>query len=164
MPLCVSEHPPAALRTDDSRLRSAGDDCPGIDAGQKSPTQHERFDRRPRFQQELSDLQLPAQELLRMLGDEELVVLAPQEWRAGHGQDRAIRGIQNQSHRSIRIVLLASVGVDMNIVQTASGQLVEVQGTGEAGTFDRSQLSTMLDLGERGIAELIAIQQKVLGR
>jgi ribonuclease PH len=54
--------------------------------------------------------------------------------------------------------------VDMNIVQTASGQLVEVQGTGEAGTFDRSQLDAMLDLGERGIVELIAIQQKVLGR
>jgi ribonuclease PH len=52
--------------------------------------------------------------------------------------------------------------VDMNVVQTGSGRLVEVQGTGEAGTFDRAQLDAMLDLAERGIAELTAVQEKVL--
>lgn len=53
--------------------------------------------------------------------------------------------------------------VDMNIVMTGSGGLVEVQGTGEGGTFNRTQLDRMLELGEKGITELTAIQHKVLG-
>jgi len=53
--------------------------------------------------------------------------------------------------------------VDMNIVMTGSGGMVEVQGTGEGGTFDRRQLDRMLELGEKGIAELTAIQKKALG-
>jgi ribonuclease PH len=52
--------------------------------------------------------------------------------------------------------------VDMNVVQTGSGRLVEVQGTGEGGTFDRKLLDRMLDVAEKGIAELAAIQARVL--
>jgi len=58
----------------------------------------------------------------------------------------------------------ARAEVDMNLVQTGSGRLVEVQGTGEEATFDRAQLERMLDLGAQGIAELTAIQNKALGR
>jgi ribonuclease PH len=57
----------------------------------------------------------------------------------------------------------ARAEVDMNVVQTGDGRLVEVQGTGEAGTFDRKQLNGMLDLAEAGIAELAAVQRKALG-
>jgi ribonuclease PH len=53
--------------------------------------------------------------------------------------------------------------VDMNVVQTGSGRLVEVQGTGEGGTFDRKLLDRMLDVAEKGIAELAAIQTRALG-
>ena len=53
--------------------------------------------------------------------------------------------------------------VDMNVVQLGSGRLVEVQGTGESGTFDRKLLDRMLDLAERGIGELARIQSRVLG-
>jgi ribonuclease PH len=53
--------------------------------------------------------------------------------------------------------------VDMNIAQTGKGRLVEVQGTAEGGTFDRGQLVAMLDLAEKGIAELTRVQQQVLG-
>jgi ribonuclease PH len=53
--------------------------------------------------------------------------------------------------------------VDMNVVQTGSGRLVEVQGTGEGGTFDRKLLDRMLDVAEKGIAELAAVQARVLG-
>jgi ribonuclease PH len=53
--------------------------------------------------------------------------------------------------------------VDMNVVQTGTGRLVEVQGTGEGGTFDRKLLDRMLDVAEKGIAELAAIQARVLG-
>jgi ribonuclease PH len=53
--------------------------------------------------------------------------------------------------------------VDMNVVQLGSGRLVEVQGTGEGGTFDRKLLDRMLDLAEHGIAELARIQARALG-
>ncbi len=49
--------------------------------------------------------------------------------------------------------------VDMNIIMTGSGKLVEVQGTAEHQPFDRAQLNAMLDLGEKGIKELVAKQK-----
>jgi ribonuclease PH len=54
--------------------------------------------------------------------------------------------------------------VDMNMVMTGSGQLVEVQGTGEQRPFTKEQLSAMLTVGENGIAELIEYQKDLLGR
>lgn len=57
----------------------------------------------------------------------------------------------------------SSANVDMNIIQTGSGQFVELQGTGEEATFTRQQLNEMLDLGDEGIQQLIAIQKEVLG-
>ena len=53
--------------------------------------------------------------------------------------------------------------VDMNLVGTADGRIVEVQGTGEKASFDRAQLDALLDLGQAGIAELVQIQAKVTG-
>lgn len=53
--------------------------------------------------------------------------------------------------------------VDMNLVMTGNGKFVEVQGTGEDSPFSRTELHEMLELGEKGIRELIARQQEVLG-
>jgi len=47
-------------------------------------------------------------------------------------------------------------------VMTDDGSIIEVQGTAEEEAFDREQLNTMLDLGEKGIRELFALQLKVL--
>ena len=52
--------------------------------------------------------------------------------------------------------------VDMNVVMTEAGQFVEVQGTGEEAPFTKEQLNAMLQLGEKGIAKLIAAQKKAL--
>lgn len=52
--------------------------------------------------------------------------------------------------------------VDLNVVMTAEGKFVEIQGTGEEGTFDRGQLNDMLDSAGKGLRELIALQQEVL--
>ncbi|MBG0563045.1 ribonuclease PH [Actinoplanes aureus] len=52
--------------------------------------------------------------------------------------------------------------VDMNVVCTAAGDFVEVQGTGENGVFRRAQMDAMLDLGVLGCSELAAAQQKAL--
>ena len=50
----------------------------------------------------------------------------------------------------------------MNIIMTASGQLVEIQGTAEGHVFNREQLNHLLDLGEKGIQALVAHQQQIL--
>jgi ribonuclease PH len=52
--------------------------------------------------------------------------------------------------------------VDMNVVVTGSGRFVEIQGTGEDGTFTREQLSAMTDLALRGAAELARLQEKAI--
>jgi ribonuclease PH len=53
--------------------------------------------------------------------------------------------------------------VDLNMVMTGGGGIIEVQGTGEAGPFTRSQLDEMLALAEGGIGRLVAIQRAALG-
>jgi hypothetical protein len=54
--------------------------------------------------------------------------------------------------------------VDMNVIMTAAGEFVEIQGTGEHNTFTRQQLNDMLDLAERGCHELIQTQLSSLGK
>ena len=51
---------------------------------------------------------------------------------------------------------------DMNVVMTASGGMIELQGTAEGAPFSRAELDTLLGLAERGIAQLIAAQKSVL--
>ncbi len=53
--------------------------------------------------------------------------------------------------------------VDMNLVGTETGEFIEIQGTGERTPFSRECLSTLLDFGQKGIAELIALQNEVTG-
>lgn len=52
--------------------------------------------------------------------------------------------------------------VDMNVVMSSEGKFVEVQGTGEHGTFDRTQLDQLLELAISGIRMLDAAQGKAL--
>jgi len=52
--------------------------------------------------------------------------------------------------------------VDMNVVMTASGGLVETQATAEKVTYSRAQLGEMLDYAESGIRELIRLQEELL--
>jgi ribonuclease PH len=52
--------------------------------------------------------------------------------------------------------------VDMNVVMTGAGKLVEVQGTAEQGAFERSELDTMLDLATKAIVDLTARQEEVV--
>jgi ribonuclease PH len=52
--------------------------------------------------------------------------------------------------------------VDMNIVMTRSGKLIEVQGTAERDPFTRQQLEALLDLAGRGISRLCEAQEKAL--
>jgi len=53
--------------------------------------------------------------------------------------------------------------VDMNIVRTSRGEFVEVQGTGEHGTFSEKQLSHLLKLATGGIEQLFRAQRRAVG-
>lgn len=51
---------------------------------------------------------------------------------------------------------------DMNVVMTGAGHFVEVQGTAEGAAFSRSEMDALLNLAEKGILELMAMQQEAL--
>jgi len=53
--------------------------------------------------------------------------------------------------------------VDMNVVMTGRGKIVEVQGTAEKTPFDREQLDRLLTLAARGIRKLVKLQKECLG-
>jgi ribonuclease PH len=52
--------------------------------------------------------------------------------------------------------------VDMNVVATAGGSLIEIQGTGEKRSFSRAEMDALVDLAFKGIGELAAAQNAVL--
>ena len=56
----------------------------------------------------------------------------------------------------------SSCDTDMNVVMNDGGGFIEIQGTAEGHAFRRSEMDTMLSLAEKGIAELLAIQQAAL--
>jgi ribonuclease PH len=58
----------------------------------------------------------------------------------------------------------SSADTDMNVVMGEDGGLIEVQGTAEGATFDRTALNQMLDLAEAGIRELFEAQRKALAQ
>jgi ribonuclease PH len=57
----------------------------------------------------------------------------------------------------------SSADVDMNIVMTESGKLIEIQGTAEKDPFSKKTLDELIELGGKGVKQLIAIQHKALG-
>ncbi len=52
--------------------------------------------------------------------------------------------------------------VDMNVVMTESGKIIEVQGTAEAAPFSRGELDELIDMAEIAVKELCVLQQKTL--
>ncbi|MDQ2735866.1 MAG: ribonuclease PH [Pseudomonadota bacterium] len=57
----------------------------------------------------------------------------------------------------------AACDTDMNVVMTASGGFVELQGTAEGATFSRREMDALLALASQGIGELVRAQRRALG-
>ncbi len=55
-----------------------------------------------------------------------------------------------------------AAAVDMNVVMTGGGEFVELQGTGEEATFSADELTALLDLANKGIADLTKMQRAAL--
>jgi ribonuclease PH len=51
--------------------------------------------------------------------------------------------------------------VDMNVVMTGGGRFIEVQGTAEGMAFSRSELEDLLALAEKGIGEIVSLQDEL---
>lgn len=56
----------------------------------------------------------------------------------------------------------SKVDVDFNLVLNEDLEMIEIQGTAEGATFNRDKLNEILEIGEKGILEIVKIQKKVL--
>ncbi|PCH75405.1 MAG: ribonuclease PH [Rhodobacteraceae bacterium] len=56
----------------------------------------------------------------------------------------------------------SEAGVDGNFIMTESGQLIEIQMSAEGSTFSRDQMNSLMDLAEKGVAELVAAQKAAI--
>lgn len=56
----------------------------------------------------------------------------------------------------------SAADVDMNVVMTGAGELVEIQATGEERPFSRAQFAELLDLAWSGVGRLLALQRQAL--
>jgi ribonuclease PH len=63
--------------------------------------------------------------------------------------------VQNQEILDLTYAEDSSASVDMNIVMTASGRFVEIQGTAEGVPFTKNRLNKLLELADKGIGELV---------
>ena len=94
------------------------------------------------------------------------VKVSPLKWRVAAVSVGIVDG---ESRLDLEYTEDVRADVDMNVVMRLgqlpgeSASFVEVQGTGEHGTFSRAQLGELLDLAESGIRELDAAQRRVLG-
>jgi ribonuclease PH len=70
--------------------------------------------------------------------------------------------IDGVPHLDLDYPLDVRAEVDMNVVMNAAGRYIEVQGTGEHGTFDREQLDALLDLAGKGVRQLVKLQRQAL--
>jgi ribonuclease PH len=70
--------------------------------------------------------------------------------------------VQNQPLLDLCYTEDAAAEVDLNLVMSAAGEFIELQGTGEEATFSQAQLADMLALGKSGITGLLAMQQAAL--
>ena len=59
-------------------------------------------------------------------------------------------------------ILDSKADVDMNVIGTSDGMLVEVQGTGEESTYSRAQMDALMDMAEKGLESLYSIQKETL--
>ncbi|MFM7446971.1 MAG: ribonuclease PH [Leptolyngbyaceae cyanobacterium] len=70
--------------------------------------------------------------------------------------------VENQPLLDLNYAEDVGAEVDFNVVMNEKLELIEIQGTAESGSFDRSQLNQMLDLAEKGIQEMMVAQRQAL--
>jgi ribonuclease PH len=100
------------------------------------------------------------------------LALAVAKWRGngllekspiiGHVAAVSVGIVENEPRLDLCYAEDSSARVDMNVVMTEDGRYVEVQGTGEEGTFSKAELDALLKLAGKGVNRLIREQKKAL--
>ena len=70
--------------------------------------------------------------------------------------------IGDDVYMDLDYILDSNADVDMNVIGTSDGMLVEVQGTGEESTYSRAQMDELMDMAEKGLSRLYEIQSNAL--
>ena len=70
--------------------------------------------------------------------------------------------VDGEVYLDLDYVLDSNADVDMNVVGTSDGMLVEVQGTGEEATYSRKQFDSLMDMAEVGLERLHRMQVESL--
>ena len=70
--------------------------------------------------------------------------------------------IDGKVYLDLDYILDSNADVDMNVVGTSDGMLVEVQGPGEESTYSREQCDSLMDMAEVGLERLHKIQVDTL--
>ena len=70
--------------------------------------------------------------------------------------------VQGQPMLDLEYVEDSACDTDMNVVMTAAGHFVEVQGTAEGAAFTRTERGALLTVAEKGIGELMQMQHQAL--
>ena len=70
--------------------------------------------------------------------------------------------IGDDVYMDLDYILDSNADVDMNVIGTSDGMLVEVQGTGEESTYSRAQMDELMDMAEKGLSRLYEIQNNAL--
>lgn len=71
--------------------------------------------------------------------------------------------VQGQPLLDLNYAEDSQADVDFNVVMTAEGQFIEVQGTGEHAPFSETELNQLLSLTKTGIGKIVALQKETLG-
>ncbi len=80
----------------------------------------------------------------------------------GHVAAISVGIVQGTPLLDLEYIEDSACDTDMNVVMTGAGHFVEIQGTAEGAAFSRAEMTALLDLAEKGIGELIAMQQQAL--
>jgi ribonuclease PH len=70
--------------------------------------------------------------------------------------------IDGETWLDLDYILDSNADVDMNVIMTSDDRFVEIQGTGEEATYSRAENDALLNLAEKGLAELHALQVSLL--
>jgi ribonuclease PH len=71
--------------------------------------------------------------------------------------------IQGEARLDLHYDEDSTAEVDMNVVGTGAGNLVEIGSTAEKGVFNKAQFMELLELGQAGVAQLVELQRQELG-
>jgi ribonuclease PH len=80
----------------------------------------------------------------------------------GHVAAVSVGIVQGSPLLDLEYVEDSACDTDMNVVMTGAGHFIEVQGTAEGAAFSRDEMNKLLALAEKGIGELVTLQQAAL--